>query len=205
MRGRPHDDAVDDGVPHALKFTTNYELPFGRGRRFGANRGAWFDGVAGGWSLNLTGRVQSGSILNFGNVRVVGMSLDELEKAFKIRIDPATKIVYTLPQDIIDNTIKAFSTSATSPTGYGALGRAERPLPGAGQRSRLHPEGARRLRAARRLGQGPIFTRFDLNIRKRFALAGRAASISASTSSICSTPSTSRQSRRPTAARRSTS
>ena len=50
------------------------------------------------------------------------MSIDELQKAFKIRIDPATKIVYMLPQDIIDNTIKAFSTSATSPSGYGALG-----------------------------------------------------------------------------------
>ena len=27
-----------------------------------------------------------------------------------------------LPQDVIDDTIKAFSVSATSPTGYGALG-----------------------------------------------------------------------------------
>jgi hypothetical protein len=36
--------------------------------------------------------LQLRSILNFGNVRVVGMSIDELEKAFKIRIDPETKI-----------------------------------------------------------------------------------------------------------------
>jgi hypothetical protein len=161
-----------DGVPHALKFTTNYELPFGRGRRFGASRGAWFDAVAGGWSLNLTGRAQSGSILNFGNVRVVGMDVDELEKAFKIRIDPTTKIVYTLPQDIIDNTIKAFSTSATSATGYSALGaptgRYLAPANG--------PDCIQKVRGDCAphdvFVSGPIFTRFDLNVRKRFALGG---------------------------------
>ena len=114
----------------------------------------WLDGVVGGWSLNLTGRVQSGTILNFGNVRVVGMSIDELQDAFKIRIDPATKIVYTLPQDIIDNTIKAFSTSATSATGYGALG----PPTGRYLAPANGPDciqaGARRLRAARRVRRG---------------------------------------------------
>jgi len=110
------------GVPHALKLTAIYELPFGRGKHWATNVNPWIDGAIGGWSLNLTGRVQSGTILNFGNVRVVGMSTDELRSAFKIRIDPATKIVYALPQEIIDNTIKAFSVSATSATGYGALG-----------------------------------------------------------------------------------
>ena len=30
--------------------------------------------------------------------------------------------VYNLPQDIIDNTVKAFNVSATSATGYGSLG-----------------------------------------------------------------------------------
>ena len=32
------------------------------------------------------------------------------------------QLLFILPQDIIDNTIKAFSTSATSATGYGSLG-----------------------------------------------------------------------------------
>src|SRR5947208_10408475 len=36
--------------------------------------------------------------------------------------DDANRIVYILPQDVIDNTFKAYSTSATSPTGYGSLG-----------------------------------------------------------------------------------
>ena len=158
-------------MPHALKITANYELPFGRGKRFGRTE-PWLDGAAGGWSLNLTGRVQSGSVLNFGNVRVVGMTLDELQDAFEIRIDPATKIVYTLPQDIIDNTIKAFSTSATSATGYGALGapsgRYLAPANG--------PDCIQTVRGDCAphdvFVEGPIFTRFDLNVKKRFDFGG---------------------------------
>jgi hypothetical protein len=156
------------GVPHALKMTVVYELPFGRGKRFGTDSGAWLNGAIGGWSLNLTGRVQSGSILNFGNVRVEGMSLGELRDAFKIRIDPETKIVYTLPQDIIDNTIKAFSTSATSATGYGALG----PPSGRYLAPANGPDCIQILRGdcthADVFVEGPIFTRFDLNAKKRF-------------------------------------
>jgi hypothetical protein len=162
----------DEGVPHALKVTANYDLPFGRGKRFGSQINPWVDGLIGGWSLNLTGRVQSGSLLNFGNVRVVGMSIDELGEAFKIRIDPTTKIVYTLPQDIIDNTIRAFSTSATSPTGYGALGaptgRYLAPANG--------PDCIQQVRGdcapSDVLVEGPVFTRFDLNVKKRFPFAG---------------------------------
>jgi hypothetical protein len=160
------------GVPHALKLTVYYDLPFGRGRQYGADMNAWLDGVAGGWSLNLTGRVQSGSVLNFGNVRVVGMSLDQLRDAFKIRIDPSTKIVYSLPQDIIDNTIKAFSTSATSSTGYGTLG----PPTGRYLAPANGPDCIQEVRGqcapADVFVEGPIFKRFDLNIKKRFLLGG---------------------------------
>jgi hypothetical protein len=160
-----------DGVPQALKLTVIYELPFGQGRRFGTNMSTWLNAAVGGWSLNLTGRVQSGTVLNFGNVRVVGMSIDELRDAFKIRIDPATKIVYTLPQDIIDNTIRAFSTSATSATGYGALG----PPSGRYLAPANGPDCIQKVRGdcapADVFVQGPIFTRFDLNAKKRFTFS----------------------------------
>ncbi len=161
----------DEGVPHALKVTANYELPFGRGKRFGSNAGAWLDGALGGWSLNLTGRVQSGSLLNFGNVRVVGMSLEELEDAFTIRIDPATRIVYTLPQDIIDNTIRAFSTSATSATGYGGLGAptGRYLAPANGPDCIQHVRGD--CAPSDVFVEGPVFTRFDLNVKKQFPFA----------------------------------
>ncbi len=162
-----------DGVPHALKMTVIYDVPVGRGRAFGAGMNRWIDGFAGGWAVNLTGRVQSGTIFNFGNVRIEGMSLDELRDAFKVRIDTATGNVYMLPQDIIDNTIKAFSTSATSPTGYGALGPPS-------NRYLAPANGADCIQAVRGdcaphdvFVGGPIFTRFDLNLKKRFNVAGR--------------------------------
>jgi hypothetical protein len=161
------------GVPHALKMTVMYQLPFGRGQRYGTDWSGWLDGAAGGWSLNLTGRVQSGTVLNFGNVNVVGMSLDELRDNFKIRIDEATKIVYTLPQDIIDNTIKAFSTSPTSSTGYGALG----PPTGRYLAPANGPDCIQIHRGdcapADVFVNGPIFTRFDLNVKKRFPIGAR--------------------------------
>jgi hypothetical protein len=162
-----------DAVPHALKMTASYDVPFGRGRRFGDTINPWLDAVAGGWALNVTGRAQSGSILNFGNVRVVGMTLDELRDAFEIRIDSATGTVYTLPQDIIDNTIRAYSTSATSATGYGALG------PPTG-RYLAPANGPDCIQEARGdcaphdvFVEGPMFTRFDLNVKKRFPIGGR--------------------------------
>ena len=131
------------------------------------------DGVVGGWALNLTSRVQSGSILNFGNVRVVGMSIDELQDAFKIRIDDATGIIYTLPQDIINNTIKAYSTSATSATGYGAQG----PPTGRYLAPANGPDCIQEVRGDCAphdvFVEGPIFTRFDLTVKKRFELGGR--------------------------------
>ncbi len=122
----PRDWTLDDGPRHAVKVNWLYELPFGRGRAFGSNVNGFVDKVIGGWEFDGGGRVQSGLILSFGNVRLVGMSDKDLQKVYKIeeRIDASSgkQLLFILPQDIIDNTIKAFSTSATSATGYGSLG-----------------------------------------------------------------------------------
>jgi hypothetical protein len=122
----PWEWRLDDGPRHAMKMNWLYELPFGRGRRFGSNVNGFVDRLIGGWEFDGGGRVQSGLILSFGNVRLVGMTPKDLQKAYKIeeRIDPASQkqLLFILPQDIIDNTIKAFSTSATSATGYGSGG-----------------------------------------------------------------------------------
>ena len=142
---------LDDGPRHAVKMNWIYELPFGRGRRFGSNVNGLVDRIIGGWEFDGGARVQSGLILSFGNVRLVGMTDKDLQKVFKIeeRNDPTSgkQLLFILPQDIIDNTIKAFSTSATSATGYGTR-RADRPLLRARQQSGLSPGGQRRLRAA---------------------------------------------------------
>src|SRR5262249_3641926 len=83
------------------------------------------------------------------------------------------KIVYTLPQDIIDNTIKAFSTSATSATGYGSLG----PPTGQYLAPANGPDCIQQVRGDCAphdvFVQGPIFTRFDMQARKRFNVSGK--------------------------------
>src|SRR4029450_7187667 len=38
--------------PHVVKVSTHYELPFGKGRRFGAGAGQLVNAVIGGWDLN---------------------------------------------------------------------------------------------------------------------------------------------------------
>jgi hypothetical protein len=43
---------------------------------------------------------------------------EDLRKEFKLRFDDIMGVVYMLPQDIIDNTIRAFNSSATSVTDY---------------------------------------------------------------------------------------
>jgi hypothetical protein len=68
-----------------------------------------------------TARIQSGRLIDLGNVRMVGMTRSELSDMFRLRIDDNQR-VWMLPQDVIDNTVKAFSVSATSANGYGPQG-----------------------------------------------------------------------------------
>ncbi|MBM3744516.1 MAG: carboxypeptidase regulatory-like domain-containing protein [Acidobacteria bacterium] len=53
---------------HRLSVSGIFELPFGRGRRFGSSLSAVLDGILGGWQLNTVVNRQSGSPLGFGNV-----------------------------------------------------------------------------------------------------------------------------------------
>lgn len=108
-------------VTHAFKINWMLELPFGRGKRFGTNAGSVLDRIIGGWQIHGNARFQSGVWVDFGNVRMVGFNKDELRDMFKLRINENNR-VFMLPQAIIDESIKAFSASATSTTGYGALG-----------------------------------------------------------------------------------
>jgi len=93
--------------------------------------------------MDGTGRIQTGAVINLGNVSMVGMTRRDVQAAYQIRFDDANKVVYFLPQDIIDNTIKAFSTSATSTTGYGSLGVPSGRYFAPSQQQRLHSGGDR--------------------------------------------------------------
>jgi hypothetical protein len=108
---------TDGNVAHAVKGNWVFELPFGRGRHFAANLSPVLDRIIGGWEFDGVARIQTGEMLDFGNVRVVGMTKEEFQKSVDLRFAPNGQ-VYILPQDIVDNTVKAFNTSATDPTGY---------------------------------------------------------------------------------------
>jgi hypothetical protein len=108
-------------VQHAWKGHWIYELPFGHNQRFGNKVGSFTNGLIGGWSFDGVARIQTGQQLDFGNVRLVGMSVKDLRKAIKLQMGPSGQM-FILPDDILQNTVRAFSVSATSPTGYSALG-----------------------------------------------------------------------------------
>ncbi|MEW5982628.1 MAG: carboxypeptidase regulatory-like domain-containing protein [Acidobacteriota bacterium] len=163
-------------ITHVFKANVVYDLPFGQGRRFGGNVNAVVDRIIGGWTLALVSRVQSGQLVDLGNVRLVGMSAKDVAGLYKVRID-ADKRVYILPQDVIDNTIKAFSVSATSPTGYGTLGppsgRYFAPANGpdcieVDNGANYGDCGVRSL-----VVPGPMFQEHDITVSKRITIKGR--------------------------------
>ncbi len=151
--GRVSDPTAN--VRHAIKMQWDWNVPVGRGRHFGTDMHPALDLLVGGWGFNGAGRVQARTI-NFGNVRLVGMDLDELTREYRHRYDPATKIVTMLPDDIILNTRRAFSPDATSATGYGSLRRAGRPVHRAGQQRDVHRDPERRLHATHAPRQGAV-------------------------------------------------
>jgi len=118
------DEGSEGSVTHALKASWLFEVPVGTGRRFLTNAGPWLDRLIGGWQLHGIARFQSGRIVDFGNVRMVGFDRDDLRNMYRIRID-RDGTVTMLPEDVIANTIRAFSASATSASGYGGLGAPE--------------------------------------------------------------------------------
>ena len=84
--------------------------------------------------------------------------------------------MYVLPQDVIDNTIAAFNTSPTSPTGYAGATPTGRYLAPANGPDCIEVDSASRYGdcAARSLVvTGPVFRQTDLRFTKRTKVAGR--------------------------------
>lgn len=114
---------LGDTAPHAFKINWVYELPIGTGRTLFANSHGLLDRMIGGWNFQGAARIQSGDLQDFGNVKLVGMTYADLKNAYALRFDDANRNIFVVPQDIIDNTIRAFktSTSIMSPTPAAAL------------------------------------------------------------------------------------
>jgi hypothetical protein len=111
-----------NGVPHAIQALWSYDIPVGRGKRYGANMDAWLDAIAGGWTFSGTARFQTQSFF-LRNAVLVGMSNAEAQDALKtIRfVTDATGAitVFNFPEDIYTNTRLAYATDETQPTYYG--------------------------------------------------------------------------------------
>jgi hypothetical protein len=170
-----HDVGTEGEVTHAFKANWVYELPFGQGRRFGSNAGPLLDRLIGGWSIDGIARMQSGRLVDLGNVRLVGMTAKDVQNLFKLRFDDANRVIYMLPQDVIDNTVKAFSVDAASATGYSELGVPD-------GRYFAPANGFDCIEIAGNYGdcginslvvRGPQLVRFDLSTTKRVRIKGR--------------------------------
>jgi len=159
---------------HALKTSWIYELPFGRGQSFLGNANALVDRLAGGWAIHGQARLQSGSAFSFGNVQLVGMTKQDLQKAISVRKVPTGSIsVFYLPDDIILNTRRAFNVCFPGATGCDANGYTT--AIGAPTGRYIAPASSKgcinsyfgQCGFANLVMYGPRFTRFDISVVKK--------------------------------------
>ena len=115
-------------MPHKFAVLWVWDLPVGRGKRFGADINPWLDGVIGGWQFSGGGRMQI-PLFRLANTQFVGMSQQDVQKLFNdVRIDddPVTGLttVWNMPADIVSRTPGLRRTDTTQP---GATRRSRRP------------------------------------------------------------------------------
>ena len=75
---QPWEGVSSVDTPHRLSINGIYELPFGRGRRFGTDANAVVDGFIGGWQLSGIYTYQSGFPLTWGNIIFTG-NVDDID------------------------------------------------------------------------------------------------------------------------------
>jgi hypothetical protein len=172
---RPWLKVLGDPLPHTFKISWIYEMPLGHGAGKRNGLGGVLERVIGGWQFNGSARIQSGNLNSVLNARLVGMTYQEFLDSIRLRFDDAKKIAYFLPQDIIDNTVRAFNTSATTSTGYSAsfgvpTGRYIAPANSPACIQAVSNDCA----PADTYFRGPRFVRFDLSAVKKIKINERA-------------------------------
>ena len=163
-------------VRHAIKTQWDWTLPVGRGERFGSDMHPIANAILGGWSFMGVGRIQA-RMIDFGNVRLVGMTRDELQDMYKVEVrqnaDTGLPTAYMLPEDVILNTRRAWTFSSSTASGYSTSlgapeGRYIAPANTADCIEIVNGDCAPRTLLIR----APWFTRFDVGVQKRFPLRG---------------------------------
>lgn len=170
------DAGTPGDVTHAFKANVVYDLPFGQGRKWGGNVNGFVDRLIGGWQIGLSTRLQSGRLIDLGNVRLMNMTIAQARDLFKLRFDDAGRKVWMLPQEVIDNTMAAFSVSATSASGYaGATPTGRHFAPANGPDCIEVDTNADYGDCAGRslIMTGPMFSQTDVRFSKQVKLLGR--------------------------------
>jgi hypothetical protein len=165
------------GAPlHAFKSQWDWTLPVGRGQRFGADMHPVLDAIFGGWSMNAVSRTQQ-RLINFGNVRLVGMTKDDLQGMYKFDIrenlDTGLQTVYMLPDDVRLNTRRAFAVSHTTLDGYStSLGAPEGRYIAPANSADCIQVRAGDCAPSELIIKAPWFSRVDFGVTKKFPLGG---------------------------------
>jgi len=150
-------------LPQAFKVTWLYELPVGSGKMLLSSSHGLVDRLIGSWEFQGTGRIQSGNLLDFGNVLLRGMTDQDLAQSVGLRFDDVNKRVYYIPQDILDQSYLANQYTATGFT-YGApAGRFVAPANSGGCYQIVSGDCA----PLHHYFRGPGFMRYDLSLVKR--------------------------------------
>jgi hypothetical protein len=138
------------------------------------------NGILGGWSINGVGRFQR-VLVDFGNVRLVNMTKAELQAMYKFYLKPGSQSasgldeIWMLPDDVILNTRRAFSTITTTLDGYStSLGP---PDPNSKYIAPANSASCIQIRAGdcaprTTMVLAPWFKRVDIGATKRFDIKG---------------------------------
>ena len=115
--------------------------------------------------------------MDLGNVRLVGMSVDDLQDIYKFyrKENPATGIdeIWMLPDDVILNTRRAFSTSNTTVNGYStSLGAPEGRYIAPANSATCIQVRAGDCAPRSVLLLAPWFKRFDFGVAKKVGVGG---------------------------------
>jgi len=71
---RPYESLADIDRGHRITGSGIWELPFGKGRKFGTHMPRALDFLVGGWQISGAWQRQSGQPINWGNLIIVGDS-----------------------------------------------------------------------------------------------------------------------------------
>jgi hypothetical protein len=176
--GRVFETTVGGAPLHSIKSQWDWTLPVGRNQRFGGNMHPILEGILGNWSINAVSRTQQ-RLVNLGNVSLVGMTKEDVQDMFKfeVRPSPTTGVmtVFTMPDDVILNTRRAFSVGTTTLNGYSTglgapEGRYFAPANSADCIEIRDGDCAPRQLIIR----APWFSRVDFGVSKKFPFTGTA-------------------------------